>query len=107
MNPFNRLRRHAALLIVAQLLCAGQAAHADDIEDANRLFKQGQHGQALVKVDSYLAGKPKDAQPRFLKGLIFTEQATTPDAVKMFSALTEAYPELPEPYNNLAVLYAR
>jgi Flp pilus assembly protein TadD len=106
MNPFNRLRRHAALLIVAQLLCAGQAAHADDIEDANKLFKQGQHSQALVKVDSYLAGKPKDAQARFLKGLIFTEQGKTTDAVKMFSALTEDYPELPEPYNNLAVLYA-
>ena len=106
MNPFNRLRRHVALLIVAQLLCAGQAAHADDIEDANKLFKQGQHSQALAKVNSYLAGKPKDAQARFLKGLIFTEQGKTADAVKMFSALTEDYPELPEPYNNLAVLYA-
>ncbi|HEY4698062.1 MAG TPA: tetratricopeptide repeat protein [Gallionella sp.] len=106
MNPFNRLRRHFILLAVAQLLCAGQAAHADDIEEANKLFKQGQHNQALVKVNGFLAGKPKDAQARFLKGLIFTEQGKTTDAVKMFSALTEDYPELPEPYNNLAVLYA-
>lgn len=106
MNPFNRLRRHIMLLVVAQLLCASQAAHADDIEDANKLFKQGQHSQALAKVNGYLAGKPKDAQARFLKGLIFTEQGKTADAVKMFSALTEDYPELPEPYNNLAVLYA-
>src|SRR3989304_2442705 len=106
MNPFNRLRRHFILLAVAQLLCAGQAAHADDIEEANKLFKQGQHNQALVKVNGFLAGKPKDAQALFLKGLIFTEQGKTTDAVKMFSALTEDYPDLPEPYNNLAVLYA-
>src|SRR3989338_1694423 len=106
MNPFNRLRRHVILLAVAQLLCAGQSAHADDIEEANKLFKQGQHNQALVKVNGFLAEKPKDAQARFLKGLILTEQGKTTDAVKMFSALTEDYPELPEPYNNLAVLYA-
>lgn len=103
---FARFHHHAALLTGALLLCASQAAHADDIEDANRLFKQGQHSQALDKVNGYLANKPKDAQARFLKGLIFTEQSKTTDAIKMFSALTEDYPELPEPHNNLAVLYA-
>jgi tetratricopeptide (TPR) repeat protein len=29
------------------------------------------------------------------------------EAIAVFSKLTEDYPELPEPYNNLAVLYAR
>jgi tetratricopeptide (TPR) repeat protein len=91
---------------LVMLLCASQIAYADDIEDANRMFKNGQHSQALDKVNSYLAEKPKDAQARFLKGLIFTEQGKTMDAIKIFSALTEDYPELPEPYNNLAVLYA-
>jgi len=106
MNLLNRLHHHVTPLIGALLLCAGQAAIADDIEDANKLFKQGQHSQALNKVNGYLAEKPKDAQARFLKGLIYTEQGKTTDAIKMFSALTEDYPELPEPYNNLAVLYA-
>ncbi len=106
MNLLNRLRHHVTPLICLLSLCAGQIAHADDIEDANKLFKRGQHSQALAKVNGYLAEKPKDAQARFLKGLIFTEQGKTTDAIKMFSALTEDYPELPEPYNNLAVLYA-
>ncbi len=97
---------HAALLAGALLLGANHAAHADDIQDANKLFKQGQHGQALDKVNEFLAGKPKDAQARFLKGLILTEQGKTADAIKTFTSLTEDYPELPEPYNNLAVLYA-
>ncbi len=106
MNILNRFNRHAVLLTSALLLCASLVAHADDIEDANRLFKQGQRSQALDKVNDYLASKPKDAQARFLKGLILTEQGKTADAIKIFSALTDDYPDLPEPYNNLAVLYA-
>ena len=101
-----RFYRHAALFAGALLLSASFAARADDIQDASKLFKQGQHGQALDKVNGVLAGKPKDAQARFLKGLILTEQGKAADAIKTFSALTEDYPELPEPYNNLAVLYA-
>lgn len=106
MNILNRFNRHAVLLSGALLLCASLGAHADDIEDANKLFKQGQRSQALDKVNDYLASKPKDAQARFLKGLILTEQGKTADAIKIFSALTDDYPDLPEPYNNLAVLYA-
>ena len=41
-----------------------------------------------------------------MKGLILTEQGKPADAIKIFTGLTEDYPELPEPYNNLAVLYA-
>ncbi len=106
MNKLIRPNRHAALLIGALLLCAILGAYADEFEDASNLFKQGQHSQALDKVNEYLANKPKDAQARFLKGLILTEQGKTADAIKIFSALTDDYPELPEPYNNLAVLYA-
>ena len=106
MNIFSHLIRFAAVLAGTLLLCAGLAAHADDIEDAKNLFKQGQRSQALEKVNGYLANKPKDAQARFLKGLILTEQGKTAEAIKIFTALTEDYPDLPEPYNNLAVLYA-
>lgn len=106
MKIFDRHYHLVIPLICGLILCASQIAYAGDIEDANRMFKEGQHSQALDKVNGYLANKPKDAQARFLKGLIFTEQGKTIDAIKIFSALTEDYPELPEPYNNLAVLYA-
>ncbi|HCI14536.1 MAG: hypothetical protein A2063_09165 [Gallionellales bacterium GWA2_60_142] len=101
-----RINRHIAPLVGALLLALSVAAHADDVQDANKLFKQGQHTQAMDKVNGYLAGKPKDAQARFLKGLILTEQGKNADAIRIFTGLTEDYPELPEPYNNLAVLYA-
>jgi len=106
MYMLNRFYQHAALCGGALLLCFSLAAHADEVQDINKLFKQGQHEQALERINTYLAGKPKDAQARFLKGLILTERGKTNDAIRTFSELTEDYPELPEPYNNLAVLYA-
>ncbi len=106
MHMFNRFCQYAALFCSTLSLCFSLAAHADEIQDINKLFKQGHHDQALERSNAYLAGKPKDAQVRFLKGLILTEQGKTNDAIRVFSDLTEDYPELPEPYNNLAVLYA-
>lgn len=106
MNIANRLHQQAALFIGALLLSTTLNVRADELSDANKLFKQGQQSQAMDKINNYLASKPKDAQGRFLKGLILTEQGKTAEAIKLFSALTEEYPELPEPYNNLAVLYA-
>ena len=88
------------------LLAAASTVLADDVQDASKLLKSGQHQQALERVNKVLAAKPKDAQARFLKGLIFAEQGNTKDATDVFLALTKDYPDLPEPYNNLAVIYA-
>lgn len=82
-------------------------AFADNLPEVQRLIKQGQYPQALEKVDAYLSSRPKDAQGRFLKGLIYTEMNKPGDAIAVFTKLSEDYPELPEPYNNLAVLYAQ
>ncbi|OGC01678.1 MAG: hypothetical protein A3G82_21995, partial [Burkholderiales bacterium RIFCSPLOWO2_12_FULL_67_210] len=81
-------------------------AQSDDYAEVNRLMRAGQFSEALTKADQHLANKPRDAQMRFLKGVIQTESGKPTDAIATFSKLTEDYPELPEPYNNLAVLYA-
>jgi tetratricopeptide (TPR) repeat protein len=87
-------------------LASALPALADEIQDAAKLLKAGQHKQALDLVNKVLASKPRDAQARFLKGLIFTEQGKSKEAIEIFTKLTQDYPELPEPYNNLAVIYA-
>ena len=79
---------------------------ADDLQDISKLLRGGQHAQALERVNKYLAGRPKDAQGRFMKGLILAEQNKTGEAIDVFTKLSQDYPELPEPYNNVAVLYA-
>ena len=91
--------------IVCALACA-LPAFANDLEDAAKHLKAGQHKQALERVNKALAAKPRDPQARFLKGLILTEQGNSKEAIDVFTKLTQDYPELPEPYNNLAVIYA-
>jgi len=101
------LRRTLQALCLGVALQAATPAFADNLPDVQRLMKQGQYPQALEQVDAYLSSRPKDAQGRFLKGLILTELGRPGDAIALFTKLTEDYPELPEPYNNLAVLYAQ
>jgi tetratricopeptide (TPR) repeat protein len=106
--PTHRPTTRLPALLVALALCfAAPLARADNLADIQKLIKSGQYPQALEKTDAYIAGKPKDAQGRFLKGLILTEMNRPADAIAVFTRLTEDYPELPEPYNNLAVLYAQ
>lgn len=79
---------------------------ADDLSDIQHLIKSGQAAEAIKRIDPLLAAKPKDAQLRFLKGVSLAEQNKSAEAIPVFVKLTEDFPELPEPYNNLAVLYA-
>src|SRR5438477_11393805 len=104
-TPRLSVRRGVVLLCLAAL-CAAAPARADDLEDAQRLLKAGQREQALERVNRVLAAKSGDPQARFLKGLILTEQGNTKEAIDIFTKLTQDYPNLPEPYNNLAVIYA-
>ena len=104
-QPRSTVSRITRLVALGAVLCA-TAAFADDYADVGQLMRSGQHAQAMVRADQYLAAKPRDPQMRFLKGVLQTEMGRSADALATFIKLTEDYPELPEPYNNLAVLYA-
>jgi len=103
------LRKPLSLLLSSLLLMAllgASPAHADEYTDVNRLISARQFPEALASADKYLIAKPRDPQMRFLKGVIQGQTSKTGDAIETFTKITEDYPELPEPYNNLAVLYA-
>ncbi len=82
------------------------APYIDDYTQVTKLVSAKQLKEALVKAELYLESKPKDPQMRFIKGVILTDMGKSADAMSLFVTLTQDYPELPEPYNNLAVLYA-
>ena len=96
----------ARFLAVLSLILASASVFATEVQDINQQFRRGDLNGALQRANAYLANNPKDAQARFLKGLILAEQNKSAEAIQVFTALTEDFPELPEPYNNLAVLYA-
>ncbi len=60
----------------------------------------------MLAVNTALQTRPQDAQWRFLKGTVLTKIGRANEAILVFTALTEDYPNLPEPHNNLAVLQA-
>ncbi|HUW35861.1 MAG TPA: tetratricopeptide repeat protein [Rhodocyclaceae bacterium] len=106
-RPLIRLGYPLAIVACFAFAVLALPVRADELQDASRLLKQGQQAEALEKANQYLTSHPKDAQGRFLKGLILTEMNRNQEAIAVFTKLTEDYPELPEPYNNLAVIYAQ
>lgn len=103
MNPF---RAHPALSILAIALAIAFSAHANDYDEVDHLRQAGRFDEAMKQADQVLASNPRDAQMRFLKGVVQIDSGKTTDAIATFTRLTQDDPALPEPYNNLAVLYA-
>ncbi len=101
----------APLLALARLLTLAAGLHAglalaDEYTDVSQMLRAGRLADALARVDRHLVTKPRDPQMRYFKGVIQRESGQTAEALATFTKLTEDYPELPEPYNSLAVLHA-
>ncbi len=96
----------AKLVLILSASFAFTAAHADELKEISLLADQGQTSVALDRVNTFIAANPKNAQGLFMKGVLLAEQDRRDEAIKVFTDVTEKFPKLPEPYNNLAVLYA-
>ncbi|MEP7296177.1 MAG: tetratricopeptide repeat protein [Burkholderiales bacterium] len=88
------------------MLGGALVARADELGDVQRLYYAGQAPLAMQRADEYLATHPKDAQMRFVKGVMLADAKRVTEAIQVFEKIIEDYPDLAEPYNNLAVLYA-
>lgn len=93
--------------LIATFALATPSVRADEYAPVNQLLQDGQLTQAMTKADQYLAKNPRDPQMRFLKGLIQQDSGQRDAAITTYETLIQDYPELPEPYNNVAVLYAK
>ncbi|MEO8056965.1 MAG: tetratricopeptide repeat protein [Burkholderiales bacterium] len=93
-----------SLLFVLLGTCA--PARADALSDVHSLHYSGQSAAAMRRADEFLANSPKDPPMRFLKGVMLADAKRYPEAIEVFQKLTEDYPDLAEPYNNLAAIYA-
>ena len=84
---------------------AQAAAPSPEALEIQRLIKSGQSTQALKLIDDALAKNPKDPAMRFRRGVTLSMLDRKPEALQVFQKLVEDHPEMPAPYNNLAVLY--
>jgi Flp pilus assembly protein TadD len=86
---------------------ASRNAFAAGMKEARTLLAQKQYEAAIARLDSLTRDRPREPQARFLKGVALTALGRDDEATKQFEALTSDFPELPEPHNNLAALYAK
>ena len=96
----------AQCLLGIGLLLTGAAALADEYAEVQKLQQSGQSAAALARADKYIAANPRDPQMRFIKSGLLSAVGQRTEAEELLTNLTRDYPELPEPWNNLAVLYA-
>ncbi len=90
------------MLAAAPLL----AQTAQELRDIEKLFRGGDTALAMQQADKAIAERPRDASMRFLRAVMLTELQRTGEAIDALNKLIEDFPDLPEPYNNLAVLLA-
>lgn len=93
-------------ILVAALLVAVTATVHGAAADVQALMAEGKLQQALARVDADLARDGSDVTLQFLRGLVLTRLNRLDSAATVFQRITEEHPELPEPYNNLAVVHA-
>lgn len=87
------------------LLCS--LARADVYDDVERMIRNGQIDRALQASQEHLKKSPQDPQMRLLNSRILDAQGKSDEAMRLLESMVLEFPELPEPHNNLAVLYAR
>jgi Flp pilus assembly protein TadD len=85
---------------------ASDRIETSELQQVQKLMAAGQLKSALARADAHLAKNTRDAQMRFVRGVILSELKDTAGAREVFERMTEEFPELPEPYNNLAVIHA-
>ncbi|MDO5653518.1 MAG: tetratricopeptide repeat protein [Brachymonas sp.] len=108
---FSALRTLLLALVLsvgaAQGVKAQSALVGEDYKKVNQLLNSKNLTAAQQAADTYLANNPQDPQMRLLKSRILIAQDNIAEARNVLLLLTQEYPEIAEPHNNLAVLYAQ
>lgn len=97
----------AALVGLALASTAIKPAWADDEAEVRGLIAKGELAAALQRTEKAAAARPDDAQAGFLHGVVLMDLLRDGEALAVFIRLTQRYPELPDPFNNIALLHAR
>jgi Flp pilus assembly protein TadD len=71
-----------------------------------KMIRAGKENDALERAETTLKSQPRNVQVRFMRAVLLVDLGRRPEAISEYEKMTQEYPELPEPYNNLAVLLA-
>lgn len=82
------------------------ASSSPAIEQSLKLSQQGNHQEALAKINTFLAQQPHLPSAQLTKGIILSNKGDKTAAKAIFQSLMKSHPERPEAFNNLAVIYS-
>ena len=71
------------------------------------MIEEKDYLEAKKIVEQLLDSDKENPQLLFINGVLLSELGEIDKAINVFVSLTKSHPALPEPYNNLAVLYAQ
>lgn len=111
LNQLNQAAQPAQVYQPNQVYQTGtgeplRPARTEPYDGAIAAYRDGRIQDALALTDTALLVDPRNPRLRFLKGVILTETRQPQAASEVFRAMIQDFPELPEPYNNLAVIQA-
>lgn len=92
-------------LLLALMLNFGPAS-ASELELAQRQWLAGKRPQAIATIEEALVKAPNELKLRFALGVMRMEQGEQMAALAIFASLTQDFPDLADPFNNLAVIHA-
>lgn len=98
--------RLLALLLAAGLCWSTPAQAAGELERAQQQWLQGHQAEAKKTLETALAEDPNNARMRFALALMRMESGEVAQAETLLRRLTEDFPDLADPFNNLAVILA-
>lgn len=93
---------------IVLLLCSifvQPAFSAATIVELQRLIDQNSFSSATITGDQLLIEQPGNARIQFLTAYAYQMDRQTDRAKELYEKLIQEYPELPEPRNNLAMIY--
>lgn len=95
------------ILFASILLTLSSSAWPGNLDEVKQLIEAGENNQALVQIDDQLVKQPDDPEVLFLRAVALSKLQRKQEAIELYHELINQYPTLPEPRNNLAVLYAQ
>ena len=112
-NPCTPNRRHSNRrihwLCLPIILCAIVLAPAradTEVSAVADLLNAGEYLAALTLLEDLKPLRPCDPDLLFLEARVYETAGETDRAITLYEVLIDLFPDVPEPYNNLAALYA-
>ena len=106
MTPKRRMLLGLGLGAMLATLLSPAASSGEALDRAIALASEQRYGQARTVLDLVLARDAGHPLGRLLDGVLRAHEGRIGEAIEIFERLRRDHPDMPEPWNNLAVLYA-